>query len=101
MLGFCDSCRKVYTGALWRLGTTGRHPPASQTGPEASYNTWDILGHVFGHQAPLTRPLEAVAAPCSTSKREGAKWREAGPITRGADPESKIFGKMKKHRLSK
>ena len=34
----------------------------------SSENTVDMLGHVFDHQAPLTRPLEVVVAACSTLK---------------------------------
>ena len=32
--------------------------------------------HVFDHQAPFMRPLEAVGAARSTSRLEGMKWSE-------------------------
>ena len=48
--------------------------------------TWQI---VFGHQAPLSRPLEAVRVASSTSRRTKSKVHEL--TTRGsesADPGS-------------
>ena len=36
--------------------------------------TLGSLGIVFDHQAPLTRPLEAVMVACPTSRLGGAKW---------------------------
>ena len=40
-------------------GTLGV-PPASWTGHTSSSDTVGMLGHVFDHQPPLTRPLQAV-----------------------------------------
>ena len=37
-----------------------RCPPASWTGHTSSSDTVGMLGHVFDHQPPLTRPLQAV-----------------------------------------
>ena len=33
-----------------------------------SDNTGDLLGHVFGHQGPLARPLEPARVACSTTE---------------------------------
>jgi len=35
-----------------------------------SSNIVGVLGDVFGHQAPLTRPLEVIRVACSTSGEE-------------------------------
>ena len=43
-------------------------PPASWASLTSSWDAVGMLGNVFDHQAPLTRPLEAVVAACSTSR---------------------------------
>ena len=57
-------CPAAAGGALRLL----RPPPASWTGLASLGNTVGMLGHVFDHQVPLTRPLEAVGAACSSSR---------------------------------
>ena len=57
-------CPAAAGGALRLL----RPPPASWTGLASLGNTVGMLGHVFDHQAPLTRALEGVVAACSTLK---------------------------------
>ena len=44
-----------------------KYDPANILGH--SEDTGDMRGHVFGHQAPLPRPLEVARAACSISKR--------------------------------
>ena len=54
-------------GACQPPGSRRRRPPASWTGLTSSWDTVGMLGHVFDHQPPLTRPLQAVDAACSTT----------------------------------
>ena len=58
----------------------GRHTllPASWTGPEASRDTAGVAGHLFDHQAPLTRPSEAFRAACSSFAISKAKLMRSG-----------------------
>mgnify|MGYP001073509446 CR=1 FL=1 len=63
-------------GGAWRLW---ERPPASWTGLASLGNTVGMLGHVFDHQAPLTRPLEAVVAACSTTRRRWVQGDEHSP----------------------
>ena len=65
-------CPAAAGGALRLL----RPPPASWTGLASLGNTVGMLGHVFDHQAPLTRPLEAVVVACSTSRRRWVQGDE-------------------------
>ena len=51
----------------WPPGAAVGVPPASWTGLTSSWDTVGMLGHVFDHQPPLTRPLQAVDAACSTT----------------------------------
>ena len=51
----------------------------SWIGLESSENTMGMLGHVFDHQAPRLRPLEAAVAACSTSRRRWVQGDEHSP----------------------
>ena len=75
-----------------------KRPLASWAGPEASGDTAGTLGNAFDRQAPLMRPREAVRAACSTftTSKTNAEW-----TTWGADPDSEIFGNLKKSPISK
>ena len=95
----CRVVRKKKLFCSGPSGGTGGVPPASPTGLVAGDNTGGMPGHVFGHQAPPTRPLEAARAACSTSRQTKSKVPEL--TTRGAesaDPETEIlkFQKIQK-----
>ena len=68
-------CPAAAGGALRLL----RPPPASWPGLASLGNTVGMLGHVFDHQAPLTRPLEAVVVAWSTTRRRWVHGDEHSP----------------------
>ena len=64
-----------------------KRPLASREGPEVSGNTPGMLGHLFDHQAPLTRPAEATRAACLSIASSKAKHQR---VTRRAAPGPKL-----------
>ena len=53
--------------SLWATWGYPRRPPVCCAQPTSSWDTVGMLGHVFDHQPPLTRSLQAVGAACSTN----------------------------------
>ena len=77
-----------------------RRPPGSWTGLASLGNTVGMLGHVFDHQAPLTRPLEAVVAACSTTRRRWVQGDEHSPWVAEMSPSHGFSRISEKSRFS-
>ena len=88
---------KNRTFTLGLIGAVLGRPAAPLTPGLSSGTTGDMLGHVFGHQGPLARPLEAARAACSTtepSRRRSPGGRRIGP---NPDPVAEILKFPKNH----
>ena len=77
-----------------------RRPPGSWTGLASLGNTVGMLGRVFDHQAPLTRPLEAVVAACSTTRRRWVQGDEHSPWVAEMSPNHGFSRISEKSRFS-
>ncbi len=77
-----------------------RRPPGSWTGLASLGNTVGMLGRVFDHQAPLTRPLEAVVAACSTTRRRWVQGDEHSPWVAEMSPSHGFSRISEKSRFS-
>ena len=84
-------------GCAWRRM---RRPPGSWTGLASLGNTVGMLEHVFAHQAPLTRPLEAVVAACSATKRRWVQGDEHSPWVAEMSPNHGFSRISEKSRFS-
>ena len=84
-------------GCAWRRM---RRPPGSWTGLASLGNTVGMLGRVFDHQAPLTRPLEAVVAACSTTRRRWVQGDEHSPWVAEMSPSHGFSRISEKSRFS-
>ena len=60
----------ILSGGCWGRPEAVEASPGLLDRSGITRNAVGMLGHVFDHQAPLTRPLEAVVAACSTLKAE-------------------------------
>ena len=77
-------------GGCWRRVM---RPPGSWPRLASLGNTVGIIRDniVFDHQAPLTRPLGAVATACSTLRRRWMQGDEHSPWVAEMKPPSKDF----------
>ena len=81
---------QIAISSVWRVHGTCKRPLAFRTG---SGDTVGMLGHVFDHQAPLTRPSEGARAVCPRRTSSGSLGE--------ADPELEISGNSKNIGFSK
>ena len=78
----CD--KSLDSGFVVNRGSRTRSP-ASWMGSETPRDTVAMLGHVFDHQVPLTRPSKAARVACSAFASYKVNEQR---FTRGADPQS-------------
>ena len=84
-------------GCCVRLEANGASP-GSRAGLASLENPLGLLGQVFDHQAPPTRPREGLVVACSTSRRGWMHGDEDPPWPLGSRnaPKSWIFRNFRK-----